>query len=460
MDAQRKNNYLFQPDFIPKDYSKPKKVRSKTPRNIPNTQDDTSTTRYSSPQKPKNKSSASQHQFTVPRPFDFDTREKVKPKTIRQQKVEEMILEKQLEEEFHIRYRSHPHPIPAEVLIPKYQTLLATQEARRLEVKRNSKAITEKLQRPFNFHGKERAKEEPQEEKYVFKARPPPPTNNLPLFDQMSKQLEEQRKSRIEAAAKKSLEEAKMPSRMERYSKGDKNLDSVHPSITAFKAKKPPEFRKLWEDMDKEMENKKSKFEPTKPKEFNFAEIKKKVKAVEMLDEVQQELVLKGFGAMLKKVVNLDPPAELPKSTKKQQMAEDHRKKQGEDLRLQDERMKQEEEERKRKYEEAKQRVKQSGSIQTKTRSEEEEKKQRTIDTRQRQKEEAERAESEKQRMMERVNQRPLVSDTISSFYSKTNNSASSLATIKQKMLQRGVQPHEIAGEVSGFENIYAEDLV
>ncbi|CAG9320755.1 unnamed protein product [Blepharisma stoltei] len=456
---------LFTADFIDKYEVKPtqiSKIRSKTPKNE-NSQDDIHIERYSSPQRhEKPKSSKSQHQFTVPEPFEFDTREKIKPKSIRQQKLDEMVLEKKLEEEFHLKYRPKANPIPAEVLIPKYQTLLAAQEARRLEVKRNSKAITEKLQKPFNFHSKEKSKnEEPKVEQYKFKAKPPPPTNNLPLYNQMSKQLEEERRSRIEAAAKKSLEEAKLPPRMERYSKGDKNLaEPSKQSSTAFKAKNPPNFKKLWEDLDKEIQGKKSKFEPTKPKEFNFSEIKKKVKVIEDLDEVQKELMLKGFGSMLNKVVSLDPPAEPPKSTKKQQMAEEHRKKQFEEAKNEELRLKSEEEERKRKYEEAKQRVKQSGSIQAKLRSEEDDKEKRLQEAKQRQKEENDRANAEKQKMMERVNQRPMVSDAVSSFWSKSNNSTNLITTLKQKMLTRGIQPEQIVGEVEGFENIYAEDLV
>ena len=41
---------------------------------------------------------------TVPKPFEFDMRDKVKPKTIREQKVGEMIAEKHREEQAAIKF--------------------------------------------------------------------------------------------------------------------------------------------------------------------------------------------------------------------------------------------------------------------------------------------------------------------------------------------------------------------
>ena len=41
---------------------------------------------------------------TVPKPFNFDVREKTRPKTIREKKIEQMVAEKKVEEENHLRY--------------------------------------------------------------------------------------------------------------------------------------------------------------------------------------------------------------------------------------------------------------------------------------------------------------------------------------------------------------------
>jgi len=74
----------------------------------------------------------------VPKPFDFDVRDKTKKKSIREKKVEEMIAEKKVKEENIIKYQFRCNPIPPEVLIPRYQTIVEQNEHRRMEVKKNS----------------------------------------------------------------------------------------------------------------------------------------------------------------------------------------------------------------------------------------------------------------------------------------------------------------------------------
>ena len=46
-----------------------------------------------------------------------------------------MVLEKQIEEENHIKYQFRPKPIPPEVLIPRYNSILEANEKRRMDVK-------------------------------------------------------------------------------------------------------------------------------------------------------------------------------------------------------------------------------------------------------------------------------------------------------------------------------------
>ena len=72
---------------------------------------------------------------TVPTPFKFDTREAVKPKSIRERKVEEMVMEKQMEEKSMLTTQFRCKPIPAAVLVPRYQQILDKNEERRLKVK-------------------------------------------------------------------------------------------------------------------------------------------------------------------------------------------------------------------------------------------------------------------------------------------------------------------------------------
>ena len=60
---------------------------------------------------------------TVPKPFNFDMREKTKKKTIREAKIEEMVNEKRNEEQTAVNFQFRPKPIPPEVLIPRYKTI-------------------------------------------------------------------------------------------------------------------------------------------------------------------------------------------------------------------------------------------------------------------------------------------------------------------------------------------------
>jgi Uncharacterised protein family UPF0564 len=57
---------------------------------------------------------------TVPKPFGFDIRDKVRPKSIRERKVENMVEEKKYEEEALLRHTFRCKPIPSDVLQPRY----------------------------------------------------------------------------------------------------------------------------------------------------------------------------------------------------------------------------------------------------------------------------------------------------------------------------------------------------
>lgn len=56
----------------------------------------------------------------MPQPFAFDIRDAVKPKTIRERKVEAMIYGQQVEEEGAVQHQFRSKPIPAAVLVPRY----------------------------------------------------------------------------------------------------------------------------------------------------------------------------------------------------------------------------------------------------------------------------------------------------------------------------------------------------
>ena len=71
----------------------------------------------------RSRSKKGKYGVTVPKPFNFDLREKTKSKTIREKKVEEMVQEKHNEEERALKHQFRCKPIPPEVLIPRYKTI-------------------------------------------------------------------------------------------------------------------------------------------------------------------------------------------------------------------------------------------------------------------------------------------------------------------------------------------------
>lgn len=132
---------------------------------------------------------------TVPRPFNFDLRDKNKTKTIRERKVEEMVNEKRQEEEKAVKTQFRSNPIPPEVLIPRYKTIIEGNIMRRMEVKKNSIALTKQNERPFTFYEREKLKQKLDPEDYLpgdlkkpgFKANPIPRACSVLIFDQMTK---------------------------------------------------------------------------------------------------------------------------------------------------------------------------------------------------------------------------------------------------------------------------------
>lgn len=128
---------------------------------------------------------------TVPKPFTFDQRDKTKKKTIREQKIEEMIAEKRIEEERIIKHQFRSKPIPPEVLIPRYQSIIEANDMRRLEVKKNSSTVTKANERPFSFYERDKQKQSLDPESYLpydlkkpaFKANPIPRACSVLIFD-------------------------------------------------------------------------------------------------------------------------------------------------------------------------------------------------------------------------------------------------------------------------------------
>lgn len=166
--------------------------------------------------------------ITVPKPFNFDIREKTRSKSIAEMRLERDIEIKRIEEENIIQKQFRHKPVPAAVSMPKYQSLQDKNALRREIVKMNSVAITKQKEAPFSFYEKDIQKkkaklEKIEEDEREFresnfqpqKAKPVPKSVTFPKYENMVTQDKARREKRIEDHAVKTFQKAALPPRME-----------------------------------------------------------------------------------------------------------------------------------------------------------------------------------------------------------------------------------------------------
>lgn len=163
---------------------------------------------------------------TVPKPFGFDIRDKVRPKSIRERKVENMVEEKKYEEDQLLSHTFRCKPIPPEVLQPRYHQIMQFNEDRRAKVKQDCIEITKQREAPFSFWNRDKAKMMQKSESEAglnaeckradFKANPIPKACSVLIYNQNLQEEEQARKKRIHEKAEMSYAKASMPSRMQK----------------------------------------------------------------------------------------------------------------------------------------------------------------------------------------------------------------------------------------------------
>lgn len=167
------------------------------------------------------------YRITVPEPFKFDKRDKVKGKSIREVKLEEELRWKELEEQYEIAQQFAAKDIPKSTLEKRYEKILSDNERRRDEVKRQSKALTKANERPFSFYTREQeaAKEinPPEASEWdvmnnePFKANPVPWYCKVNLYQRMVENDAAERENRVKTNAELSYSMAKLPPRMQKH---------------------------------------------------------------------------------------------------------------------------------------------------------------------------------------------------------------------------------------------------
>ena len=143
-----------------------------------------------------------------------------------------MVNEKLQDEQKNVKFQFRSNPIPPEVLIPRYKSIIEANFMKRIETKKNSLAITKEREKPFSFYERDLAKQkiDPDEglpydlKKPSFKANPIPRACSVLIFHQKIKKEEEERQERIRKQAELNFSKARLPERMQMHSEKQKQL--------------------------------------------------------------------------------------------------------------------------------------------------------------------------------------------------------------------------------------------
>lgn len=223
--------------------------------------------------------------ITIPKPFSFNDRGDEERKN---NKINEILADRAKKEKLAFKkFKAN------RVNKKSYKTSLKNivkQEAEKR--KQRTEKLKEKIEqemKPFSFYEndqkrfKQKQNKQPNPPKFEqFKAKEIPWTSQVNLFENMIKEGENARKQRVEERARQLTTEAKLPPRMEMHEHKRKELErnntasenQAKKNVNTFRHKPIPDFKKMHEVENKQLEKKKSSAQATQPIPFNFTESK------------------------------------------------------------------------------------------------------------------------------------------------------------------------------------------
>lgn len=168
---------------------------------------------------------------TVPRPFSFERREKARPKSISEVRMEQDLAIEAEVEQAKLSKPFRANPLPRSTVEPRYQRMLEREEMRREERKASRRAALLESERPFTFYlrakearrytqetAEDRAKRRANKFQRAFKAKEIPRDVKALKLGEMEER-DRRRKEEARAAAVAKLAEARLPERMEMWEK-------------------------------------------------------------------------------------------------------------------------------------------------------------------------------------------------------------------------------------------------
>ena len=222
--------------------------------------------------------------ITEPSPFSFDHRDKHKGKSIRERKLEEMLLEKEQVELEPLNVHFQANTVPAHVKVPLYDQIMREQEERRERVRQESKAMTSATENPFSFYQRDvekflaRTDEAPlnSEFDYQFKAKVlPKHVLNHRLWTETQEKEKIDREIRIAKLAQENAKKSSLPPRMAHSEKRRQNKEEKEKKSSpkkVFRANPIPDFENLHKEFQGLLDAKRKSKKPSEAKPFNFQE--------------------------------------------------------------------------------------------------------------------------------------------------------------------------------------------
>ena len=384
-------------------------------------------------------------EITIPQPFSFDERELMRPKTIAQKRFEKMVAEKHVAEENLRKYRYKARPVPSAVTIPKYESLMAAQEARRLEVKRTSIARTKASEQPFSFYLRDKNKPKPQPQPkpaYEFKANPIPWAVSVPLFDQMNREQKARREEQVAKLAQESLRKAHLPPRMEMHEKTKTVREPEPVKVQRYHSKKVPNFVKMQQAFQRTLDAKKHNTLPTEPKPFHFHETKSSTHR-DYLNDPQQAQDHWGMKPVTMPATSTKPTVE-PRETQKLKDMIQLKKKQLLEREEQQRKLEEEARERMQRSEVLRPRVQHSEAIQSKDAQLRKEREDRVAANKAKSRQRDQQYQESLRAMKEKVGARPLLVESVGDKASAHTAKLKALLQFRDRLKEQGLKPESM----------------
>ncbi len=239
--------------------------------------------------------------FTIPQPFNFLKKNYHEKKLL---KIQEILEDRQKKEDKVFKHQFHANPLNKK-MFNKEGDLNNIIEREKIERKKRTDKLKEEIQKnmkPFDFYDederkyKERINQECIPPQFPqFKANPIRYKSQVNMYDGIIGDSREKREERIQKRALETLNNAKLPPRMEMHEKQKKlqeqekkiyeaKKEEEEKKMRKFKSNEVPDFVKEQEEFLSKLDRMKKSRKPTEPKPFKFENPKKKANIYNFLD--------------------------------------------------------------------------------------------------------------------------------------------------------------------------------